>query len=189
MAELKIRADGHSLARLIMASGTVELGRDIPPGPDGWHSFSSMVDGLAAIKRRVEAQRAQRAQRAPAVARPVTLTPAQALAEGRIHPRGVTDWEARYEADPEAVGRTLGSLAPVVSTDARTDHRHSSSTPRLDAVTEALYGADREERWRREDLQAEAELREAELSEQQQVTASGLTADEYRSLFPAASGE
>ena len=187
MAELKIRADGHSLARLIMASGTVELGRDIPPGGDGWHSFSSMVDGLAVIKQRRE--EAQEAQRAPAVARPVTLTPAQALAEGRIHPRGVTDWEARYEADPEAVGRTLGSLAPVVSTDARTDHRRSSSTPRLDAVTEALYGADREERWRREDLQAEAELREAELSEQQQVTASGLTDDEYRSLFPAASGE
>jgi hypothetical protein len=154
-----------------------------------------MVDSLAAIKARNEAQR-ERAAAAP------SMDVETAYQSGRIHPQSRADWQARYDADPHGVGRVLASLSPVVDASERatpgqvwatgpdghpvlaTGAYRPTSTPRLDRLMEDVYGPDHDERQRREDLQAEAELREAELSEQQPVTASGLTDDEYRSLFP-----
>ena len=174
MADLKLRSDAWSLARLVTAAG-IDLG-ELKPGPDGWHSFASMVDGLAALKARNEqARRDAAAPPAP------SMTPREAFDSARISVRSLPDWEARYSADPAGTGRVLASLAPVGGASSV----RSSATPRLDKVMEDVYGPDHDERQRREDLQAEAELREAE---RQQVTASGLTDDEYRSLFPA-SGE
>ncbi|HEV8174344.1 MAG TPA: hypothetical protein VGP91_11925 [Actinoplanes sp.] len=57
-----------------------------------------------------------------------------------------------------------------------------SETPLLDELDLAVKGPTREQRWRAQDVQAEAELREQ--LERERVTASGgLTDAEYRALF------
>lgn len=192
MADLKVRSDGWSLARLISAAG-IDLA-DLPPGEDGWHSFASMTDALAAIKARNERARREAAD-AP------RMSVQEAYDSGRIHPASRAEWQQRYDADPDGVGRVLASLSPVVAASDRAtpgqvwdrsggsavnaDAAAPSSTPKLDALTEALYGPDVAERQRREDLAAERELSELELSERQRAAASALTADEMRALFGA----
>ena len=197
MADLKLRSDAWSLARLVTAAG-IDLG-ELKPGPDGWHSFASMVDSLAAIKARNEAQR-ERAAAAP------SMDVETAYQTGRIHPASRAEWQSRFAADPHGVGRVLASLAPVVDASERAmpgtvwatgpdghpvlaaGGYRPSSTPRLDALERALYGPDAEARDAEQRMAAERELADLEEADQVAANSGGLTDDEYRSLFPA-SGE
>ncbi|MGH3484747.1 MAG: hypothetical protein ACRDPQ_16130 [Nocardioidaceae bacterium] len=140
-----------------------------------------------------------------------TMTPQQAYDTGRLARKGFAEWERRYAADPDGVGQVLASLAPVLADErkieaaaargerfvtlddgaggtyeVRAESRYreaaASDTPLLDDLEAAVYGESREDRYRREDLQAEAELRE-QLEAADHRSASAMTDDEVSQLF------
>ena len=190
MAErVRIRADGHPMARLLESIG-VDLA-DVPPAADGWHSHDSL---LTATVNGLLAAEARRLAAAP------SMSPQQAYDSDRITAKSFASWEQRYNADPTGIGRVLASLMPYPGVNdgdpgrvaVSAGHRSPSARPRLsrlEELEERLYGPSSERREQAEAEQAERELAEIEAAETEQVTASGLTDDEYRSLFPAASGE
>lgn len=130
-----------------------------------------------------------------------TMTVQEAFDSGRIHAKSRGDWERRFQVDPQGTGEVLASLHPALAEQrerervaaARAVHQveaaqytasaPESDTPLLDALEEHVYGPSREERYRREDLAAEAALRQEIEDEQQQVAASALTDDEIKRLF------
>jgi hypothetical protein len=116
-----------------------------------------------------------------------SMTPATAYATGRITGRSKLEWESRYAADPEGVGRTLASLAPVLANTTPTGPAPLTAAEELDILDEQMYGVghsemSRKRRDAREDEQILADHRAAEQA-QREAAADTLTPDEWRQVF------
>jgi hypothetical protein len=173
---------------LKFAQSLVEAGLDLDecePEPNGVHSKRSIC---ASLHRQLFGERVAAQRRTPA------MTVAAAYATGRLPPDRQKYWQDRFDADPVGTGDTLASMDPVFAEEREAERRgvaaasyragSTSDTPLLDEMEEALYGPSREVRERREDLAAEAALRQQFEDERRGVEASAaLTDDEYRALF------
>ena len=202
MSDYKVRHDAWPV--LVAIS---ECGGDvyrIPPGDDGWHSRASLAAWLAphldlptAVVQasfanldkpgsfKLDTGRATGPDGTPVGGAP--MTPADAYATGRITARSKVEWEARYAADPQNVGRTLASLAPVLATTGPTGPAPLSAAEELDIIEEGIFGVghsemSRERHYRRQDEEALAEYRAIEQAERE-AAAETLTADEWRAIY------
>lgn len=183
----KIDANAQNIARILATAG-VDLSQ-VPPAANGEHTRESltalMVDG---IKTAIEARRPN--SNVP------TMTPEQAWRSGRLADAGLPSWEARYKADPVAVGRTLATLYPILaqspgggptSSTSSTPDAGLSAAEQLDIIDDEMWGEGHSEMSRnrrrvREDEQVLTEY-QAALAAQEAAAAETLTAEEYRAIF------
>jgi len=185
MARPKVRASALPFASRLTEAG-IRLDQ-LEPDSSGWHDEKSIT---AALAKRLSGPPATPPRAEPA------MSVQAALDSGRFSPDRRQFWENRFAEDPVGTGETLASLHPVfaeereaerrgIAAAAATYRRESvSDTPLLDELDEAVYGPSVEARRRREDLQAEAELRATiDAEEQRAVEASAFTDDELNRLF------
>lgn len=141
------------------------------------------------------------------------MSPEDAFKTGRITARSRQAWEARYRADPQAVGQVLAGLAPVLDTSAPATPPVKTTKEKLAEIDAAIFGPSREQLHALEDeeelaawdrIEAEEAARPArdaafaastaELQQLQERAravdaerlgiAQGLTDNDYQALFP-----
>lgn len=197
MADHKIRADCWTVMTAIAESGGNVY--SIPPGKDGWHSRESIAAWLAPhLGLPAEVVRASFANidqpgsfklAKPAPAQPAaTMSVQAAFDSGRITAQSRPEWERRFAADPQSVGETLATLAPVLSAAHQAAYTPKTAAEELDELDDALFGVGHSEMSRqrqraREDEQVLAQHREIERQQAEAANAPDLTDEERAQLF------
>jgi hypothetical protein len=188
MKGMKVRYDAWAAIAMVAEVGYDV--RNIPPGPDGWHSHASVGRWVVAQLQADEIRRGITPRPdAGTTSQPgARMTPQAAFDSGRITAQSRTDWEQRYTADPAGVGETLASLAPVLSAAHQAAHPPKTAAEELDEIDDALFGVGHSELSRqrqraRLDEQALTQFREIERQEQETANQPDLTDDEFRQMY------